>query len=278
MAVFQNPTYRPPKKAIILAGGKGTRLKPYTTVFPKALVPLGDIPVLELVILQLKHHGFFDITFAVGHLASLIEAYFSDGSRWGVNISYTIEKKPLGTAGPIKTLFDLPENFLVMNADIVTDLNYSDFFETHLENVKDNKTLATIATYLRTSKIDFGIIETNPKTQQMEAFIEKPKVENDVSMGIYAFNYKILDFIPENTFFGFDMLMKTLINANQVVKIRSFGGYWLDIGRVDDYETAVNDFVALRDILLPSSCPDNLESALPEEAIQDPAMDLAVSR
>lgn len=235
-------------RAIILAGGQGTRLKPYTTLFPKALVPLEDMPVLELVIRQLKSFGFTELTLAVGHLCELIEAYFGNGSKWGVNITYAREDQPLGTAGPLKAMADLPDNFLVMNADIVSDINYRDLFNAHVQG----DSTATIAVYRRTSKIDFGVLEFDPQTHAIQNFIEKPIYEHSVSMGIYCFNQRVRELIPENTFFGFDQLMKTLIAQKQAVRAFPFNGYWLDIGRVDDYETAVTDFQKLRPVLLPN--------------------------
>lgn len=246
-------------RAIILAGGQGTRLKPYTTLFPKALVPLEEMPVLELVIRQLKRHGFTELTLAVGHLSHLIEAYFGDGSRWGVNITYARESKPLGTAGPLRALADLPENFLVMNADIVSDINYRELFEFHTRSHEQSGALATVAVYRRTSKIDFGVLEFDSETHRIQNFIEKPMLEHSVSMGIYVFNRGVRDLIPENEFFGFDQLMKALIREERRVQAYPFNGYWLDIGRVDDYETAVADFQNLRPVLLPDS-----EAALKE--------------
>jgi NDP-sugar pyrophosphorylase family protein len=240
-------------RAIILAGGQGTRLKPYTTLFPKALVPLDEMPVLELVIRQLKAHGFTEITLAVGHLCELIEAYFGNGSKWGVSITYAREDKPLGTAGPLKALTDLPENFLVMNADIVSDIDYRALFDFHCQTQQSDSTpnFATIAVYRRTSKIDFGVLEFESDTHQIRNFIEKPMLEHSVSMGIYVFNRQVREFIPDDTFFGFDQLMKTLIREQQSIRAYPFNGYWLDIGRVDDYETAVTDFQTMRNALLP---------------------------
>ena len=239
------------RRAIILAGGQGTRLKPYTTLLPKALVPLDEMPVLELVLRQLAFYGFREITMAVGHLAELIEAYFGNGGKLGLNITYVREDKPLGTAGPLKQMSDLPDDFLVMNADIVSDLNFGTLFDAHTQS--GASPLATIAVYRRTSKIDFGIIEFDANSHQIEAFVEKPVLEHCVSMGIYMFNHRILEFIPADTLFGFDHLMKTLIQHQQPLQAFPFNGYWLDIGRVDDYETAVSDFKNMRHILLPGS-------------------------
>ncbi len=239
------------KQAIILAGGMGTRLKPYTTTFPKALVPLGDMPVLELVLRQLKHHGFTNITLAVGHLAQLIQAYFGTGEKLGLSITYSHEDKPMGTAGPIKMLEDtLHDNFLVMNADIVSDIDYGNVFDTHINDTFNP--LATVAVHRRTSKIDFGIIDYD-SNNAIQNFTEKPVYEHSVSMGIYMFNKAICEHIPEDTFYGFDQLMKHLIQQQLPLKAHPFNGYWLDIGRVDDYEMAVNDFQNKREQLLPSS-------------------------
>ena len=245
-------------RAVILAGGQGTRLKPYTTLFPKALVPLEEMPVLELVLRQLKAHGFNHVTLAVGHLSALIQAYFGDGSALGITIDYVHEKEPLGTAGPLKSISDLPENFLVMNADIVSDIAFRSLYNFHVNaGQADKRCLATIAAYRRTSKIDFGVLELAQDSHRIEAFIEKPVLTHSVSMGIYIFNRKILNYIPEKTFFGFDQLVKTLIiegtkqSQQTLLQAYTFGGYWLDIGRVDDYENAVNDFQKMRNILLP---------------------------
>jgi len=242
------------KKAIILAGGLGTRLKPYTIAFPKALVPLGDMPVLELVLRQLKIHGFEEIVLSVGHLSHLIEAYFGNGNKLGLTITYAREETPLGTAGPLKTIANLPENFLVMNADIVSDIDFDAVFQQHVANVTHQGSVATIATYRRTSKIDFGVIEANPQ-HQIERFIEKPIYEHSVSMGIYLFNRRILDYIPEGQPFGFDQLMNTVIREKAPAHVYPFNGYWLDIGRVDDFEKASQDFNEMKDRWLSAQPP-----------------------
>ncbi len=243
-----------PKRAIILAGGQGTRLRPYTTLLPKALVPLDDMPVLELVLRQLKAYGLQEITITVGHLAQLIEAYFGNGHKLGLDISYAREEKPLGTAGPLKAIeHDLPENFLVMNADIVSDIHYHNLLKYHLEAQQSpDAPLATIAVHQRTSKIDFGIVEYAPETCRIQRFVEKPVLEHSVSMGIYVFNKRVCEYIPEDTFFGFDQLMRTLLEQGQAIQAFPSSGYWLDIGRVDDYEMAVEDFQRMKDQLLPS--------------------------
>lgn len=239
-------------QALILAGGQGTRLKPYTAVLPKALVPLGDIPVLELVLRQLKYYGFTQITLAVGHLAELIEAFFGDGRKWGIEITYLREEQPLGTAGPIRTIADLPENFLVLNADIICDMDYRAFFEAHVAS----KSHASIAVYQRTTKIDFGVLDYDPKTLQIQEFIEKPVLEHTVSMGIYAFRQNVKDFIPPKQLFGFDQLMLSLLEHQKPISAYPVEGYWLDIGRLDDYERALEDFKTQKYHLLPDLKPE----------------------
>lgn len=233
--------------AVILAGGKGTRLKPYTTLFPKALVPLGDMPALEWVLRQLKACGFGKIILSVGHLAHLIEAFFGTGEALGLEIVYAREEVPLGTAGPLRAMADLPPQFLVMNADILCDLDYRAFFQAHC----DSGALATVSAYRRDSRIDFGILHFDDATRRIGGFEEKPVLHHWVSMGVYAFRRDIREFIPPNQAFGFDDLMHALIAAHADVRAIPFNGYWLDIGRVDDYEQAVEDIQTQRARLLP---------------------------
>ena len=224
------------KRAVILAGGKGTRLKPYTISLPKPLVPLGDKPILEIIIFQLKKYGFDHITITVNHLAEIIKAFFGDGSKWDIKIDYTFESKPLSTMGPLTLIPDLPENFLVMNGDVLTDLNLEDFFQFHVHN----NNLFTISSFRRTDKIDYGVLHGNSEKKLIN-FEEKPNFDFLVSMGIYMVNKKIVEYIPKDTFFGFDHLMKLLIEKSELASLYEFNGYWLDIGRPDDYEKAVNE-------------------------------------
>lgn len=224
------------KRAIILAGGLGTRLMPYTTVIPKPLVPIDDKPILEIVIKQLKVHGFEHITLAVNHKADLIKAYFQDGNNLGVEIDYTYEEKKLGTMGPLKLVHDLPEDFLIMNGDIITDLNFSKFFNLHLANKK----IFTISSTERTSFIDYGVLEVEDSV--LTKMNEKPIFSHLVSMGIYCARKDILSYIPENTFFGFDSLMEALISANENPYVATHKGEWLDIGRPEDYEHACKKY------------------------------------
>jgi NDP-sugar pyrophosphorylase family protein len=235
------------KRAIILAGGKGTRLRPYTVVLPKPLMPISDYSILEIIIRQLAHYGFDKITMAVNHQAEIIKAFFGDGSKWGVEIDYSLEKKSLSTMAPLKLITDLPDDFLVMNGDILTDLNYRDFFERHVTN----KNIFTISSYHRSHTMEYGVLETN-KQNNLIGFTEKPKVDYQVSMGIYMVSKKALDFIPEDTKFGFDDLMLALLDKNLNPKVEKFSEYWMDIGRPDDYMKAIEDFESMKSKLLPN--------------------------
>lgn len=222
------------KRAIILAGGKGTRLRPYTMTLPKPLVPLGNKPILEIIINRLKKFGFNHITLTVNHMAEIIQAFFGDGSKWDIKIDYTLEDKPLSTMGPLTLVEDLPENFLVMNGDVLTDLNFADFYKTHCESNK----IFTIASYKRSDKIDYGLLHKN-EDGHLIRFEEKPTYDFLVSMGVYMVNRDVLNYIPEDTFFGFDHLMYKLLEEQKKVALNEFDGYWLDIGRPSDYEKAI---------------------------------------
>lgn len=225
------------RRAVILAGGKGTRLRPYTIVLPKPLMPIGEFPILEVIIRQLITHGFDHITLAVNHQAEIIKAFFQDGANWGVKIDYSIEDKPLSTMAPLRLISDLPNDFLVMNGDVLTDLDFSDFFEEHVS--KNN--IFTISSQLREQKIDYGVLEVG-LGDHLSGFSEKPVTQYLVSMGVYMANRSIMDFIPEGRSYGFDNLMLDLIAAKQPATVRKFDGYWLDIGRPDDYMRAIEEF------------------------------------
>jgi NDP-sugar pyrophosphorylase family protein len=231
-------------RAVILAGGKGTRLLPYTTVIPKPLMPVGNKPILEVIIWQLKNYGFSHVTMAVGHLAELIEAYFGDGTRFGINIDYSREDEPLGTIGSLSLIDGLDETFLVMNGDILTDLNYLELVEFH----KKQQGLATIATYNKKVNIDLGILEMD-KNSQVKKYIEKPTLDHNVSMGVYVFEPEILNFIKPDVYLDFPDLVLSLIEADKKVVGFSFDGYWLDIGRHEDYVRAQEEIDNLKEQL-----------------------------
>jgi NDP-sugar pyrophosphorylase family protein len=224
-------------RVVILAGGKGTRLAPYTTVLPKPLMPIHDMPVLEVVLRQLKHHGFSDIVISIGHLAEIIMAFFSDGARWGLNIEYAIEDIPLGTIGPLRTIGGLDRPFIVMNGDVLTDIDYGTLVDTH----NSHGGLATIATARREVNIPFGLIEYDAK-ETMTRFTEKPTLEHYVSMGIYVFDPKVLKYVPDKGHYGFDNLMSDLLSDGEPIRVFPFDGHWLDIGRPEDFETACELF------------------------------------
>ncbi len=228
------------KHAVILAGGNGKRLRPYTLVLPKPLMPNGEYPILEVIIRQLAKQGFTDITLAVNQQAELIIAFFGDGSKWEIAINYSLEDQPLGTMGPLKLIQDLPDNFLVMNGDILTDLANADFYDKHVQS----GAIYTISSHLREEMIDYGVLKTEPG--KLTGFKEKPKNTYEVSMGIYMLNKRVLQFIPNNTPYGFDQLMLELLARKEPVAVNTFTGLWLDIGRPDDYIEAIEQFDQLK--------------------------------
>ena len=229
------------KRAIILAGGKGTRLRPYTLVLPKPLMPIGEFPILEVIVRQLVQHGFDHITMAVNHQAEIIRAFFQDGAKWGVKIDYSLEDRPLSTMGPLRLIRDLPENFMVMNGDILSDLSYTDLFEEHVSN----NNIFTISAYIREQKVDYGVLEMDA-SNHLTGFREKPSTEYLVSMGVYMANRHIMGFIPEGKSYGFDNLMLDMLAAGKPATVRKFNGYWLDIGRPDDYIQAIEEFEQMK--------------------------------
>lgn len=228
------------KQAIILAGGRGTRLRPYTVVLPKPLMPIGEFPILEVIVKQLAAAGFDRITMAVNHQAEIIKAFFMDGGKWNVHIEYSLEDKPLSTMGPIRLIRELEDNFLVMNGDILTDLDFAGFYATHVANNE----LFTISSYQREQLVDYGVLDT--ADGRLLGLREKPRMTYEVSMGVYMMSRRALEFIPEDVAYGFDHLMYDMIAAGQRVAVRPFSGYWLDIGRPDDYAQAIDEFDSMR--------------------------------
>lgn len=233
------------KRAIILAGGKGTRLKPYTIVLPKPLMPIGEYPILEVIVRQLVLAGFAHVTMAVNHQAELIKAFFDDGSKWGLRIDYSLEDQPLGTMGPLRLIPDLPEHFLVMNGDTLTDLDFGAFHDAHVKG----SDLFTISSAVREHLVDFGVLQPSADGH-LSGFTEKPKLTYEVSMGVYMCSRAVLDRIPAGRPYGFDHLMLDLIGRGTPARIARHRGYWLDIGRPDDYAQAIDDFERLRPRLL----------------------------
>jgi NDP-sugar pyrophosphorylase family protein len=222
-------------KAVILAGGKGTRLRPYTTVIPKPLLPVGDYPILEIILLQLKSYGVDEVILAVGYMAQLFQAFFQNGERSGMKISYSLESEPMGTAGPLSLLIDrMEENFLVMNGDLLTTLNYHSLFEYHCKK----KAAATIGLYEREVKIDFGVVELD-QGNNLHKYIEKPTFKYHVSMGVNAFNSEcIRPYLIPGKYLDIPDLMMQLHKDGYPVLCYNEPCYWLDIGREDDYQIA----------------------------------------
>jgi NDP-sugar pyrophosphorylase family protein len=233
-------------KAVVLAGGKGTRLAPYTRIFPKPMMPIGDKAILEIMLHQMRRAGITDVTLTVGHLAGLMRAFFQDGSHLGLNICYSFEDHPLGTAGPLSLINGLNETFLVCNGDVLTTLNLCDLIEFH----KQHQGVATIASHLRQVHIDLGVIQTNGD-HSIIGYQEKPTIDYLVSMGIYIFEPMVLQYIDKGMYLDFPELIKILIANNKKVVAYPFTGYWEDLGRADDYEQANKDFEKMRPQFLP---------------------------
>src|SRR3954447_6392380 len=232
-------------RAVILAGGKGTRLRPFTTLIPKPLVPLGGAySILEIILMQLARAGFSRATLAVNHLSHLIMSYFGNGSQIGISLDYSLETEPLSTIGPLTLIQDLPDHFLVMNGDILCDLDYANFFQSHLSDQCD----VSVSVCRREVKIDFGVLEYGPD-KRLSGFREKPLYNFDVSMGIYCISRRVIQSLPKGKAYGFDQLMLDSLKGSYSVTVRPFSGYWLDIGRPDDYEYANENFDKLAERL-----------------------------
>jgi NDP-sugar pyrophosphorylase family protein len=233
-------------RAVILAGGKGTRLAPYTRILPKPLMPIGDMPILEVLLRQMKRAGVDDVVLTVGHLSQLLQAFFHDGSQWGLNIQYSFENQPLGTAGPIALIEGLDETFLVTNGDVLTNLDLRDLVAFHHKYGG----LATIAVHNRQVRIDLGVVQWNG-WNTIRGYIEKPVYDYTVSMGLYVFEPRILEYIPREQYLDFPDLVLKLIAAGEKVVGYHFDGYWKDLGRPDDYEEANRDFAEMQSLFLP---------------------------
>jgi NDP-sugar pyrophosphorylase family protein len=232
-------------KAIVLAGGKGTRMLPYTNILPKPLLPIDGMPILEVLIRQMKRYGISEVILTVGHMAYLLESYFKDGSHYGVNISYSQEDEPLGTAGPLSLIDGLDETFMVMNGDVLTTLEFGNLIKYH----RDRGGIATIATYRREVNIDLGVVHVNDG-DEIKNYTEKPSMNFNVSMGIYVFEPTVLAYIPKGEYLDFPDLVLKLINAGERVISYAFEGYWQDLGNQKDYIEASEEFNLLREEIL----------------------------
>jgi NDP-mannose synthase len=240
------------KRAVVLAGGLGMRLRPYTTVLPKPLMPVGDRPILDIIVRQLRHAGFERLTIVTGHLAELIEAFFGDGEKYGIAIDYYREDEPLGTVGALALLDGLDDDFLVMNGDVLTDLAYGEFLEQH----RASGAAASVAAHRREVQVSLGVLqfEDEGDADRLTGYIEKPTYHYEVSMGVYAFSPRAIEQIEPGVRLDFPDLVLKLLAAGETVRARrSENDYWLDIGRHDDYETAMDEFERMRDRFLPDS-------------------------
>lgn len=233
-------------KAVVLAGGRGTRLAPYTNVMPKPLVPIGDMPILEVLLRQIKCAGITEVVLTVGHLAGLLRTYFGEGTRLGLQISYAEEDHPLGTAGPLADVPDLRDAFLVTNGDVLTDLQLRDLVAFH----RSRGGTATIAVHKRQIRVDLGVVEWNGDGT-VSGYVEKPTFDYTVSMGIYVFEPRVLEYIPRGQYLDFPDLVLRLLASGEQINGFLFDGYWMDLGRRADYEQAALDFEKLRHQFLP---------------------------
>ncbi len=233
-------------RAVILAGGRGRRLAPYTFVIPKPIVPIGTTPILDIVLRQLAYYGFKRATIALGHMSEIVRAVAGDGSKHGLAIDYSDETVPLGTIGPLHLIGDLPEHFLVMNADLLTDLDFRVLAGFHASH----GCIATIATCDKTTQLELGVLEAD-ESGNITRFTEKPLLYHRVSMGIYLFDRRVLDFVPPGTHFGFDTLMHTLLARGERITSYHFGGRWLDIGVPADYDRAQEEIERDRAAYMP---------------------------
>jgi NDP-sugar pyrophosphorylase family protein len=234
--------------AVVLAGGMGTRLAPFTTVFPKPLVPVGHHPILDIVVQQLAHYGFRDIILSVGYLGELIQAYFQNSNHRfaDINISYVKEQKRMGTAGSLGLIKGLDQTFLVMSGDILTTLDYSKLVAYH----RQKNAGLTIAMHKKRVKIDLGVCETDGDGLLTE-YIEKPEKAYLVSMGIYVYEPSVLKYIKPNRYLDFPDLVMQLIKNGETVVGYPCDAYWLDIGRHEDYAQAQNEYQKMKTRLLP---------------------------
>jgi NDP-mannose synthase len=237
-------------RAVILAGGVGSRLRPYTVVLPKPLMPIGDRPVLDIVVRQLRRAKFARITIATGYLAELIEAFFRDGSAYEIPIDYFRETTPLGTVGALALIPGLDdEDFLVMNGDILTDLDYARLLADH----SASDAIATVATCTREVNVSLGVLHFGDEQDaaRLTDYYEKPSINYEASMGVYCFSPRVRQYIEPGEHLDFPELMLRLIDRGELVRAWRSDAYWMDIGRHEDYEQAQEEFERVRSRLLP---------------------------
>jgi NDP-mannose synthase len=234
-------------RAFVLAGGRGSRLHPFTTVIPKPLVPVGEMPILEILLRQMRAYGFERVTISVGYLSSLIESYCGDGSRWDLSVDYVREDEPLGTAGALSLLTDLEDDrVLVSNGDILTDLDLGLVYREH-----DPTDGATICANQRLVPVEFGVLHAD-EGGCLREYEEKPTLSYEVSMGINVLStWAVERYVVPGRHLDLPDLMRALVDDGQAVRIRSTDAYWLDMGRMADLETANEVFTAAPARFLP---------------------------
>jgi NDP-sugar pyrophosphorylase family protein len=227
-------------KAVVLAGGQGARLTPYTKVLPKPLLPVGERPILELILGQLREAGVGEVVLATGYLSGLIEAYFGDGERFGLSISYSREDEPLGTAGPLTRIEGLDAPFILMNGDVLTSYLYPDLLDTH----RRSGAAATIATQMQAIRLDYGVVRLGAEengARRIEGFEEKPRFSWPVSTGVYVFEPHVIEHIPDGLPYDLPDLVQRLIATGEHVAAYEHEGYWMDIGQLHHLEAALHD-------------------------------------
>jgi NDP-mannose synthase len=241
----------PVDRAVILAGGRGSRLFPYTTVLPKPLLPVGNRAILDIVVRQLAAAGVPALTIATGYLAHLVRAVFGDGSDYGITIDYHEEPEPLGTAGPLAAIEGLDRTFLAMNGDVLTTLDPRALVQAH----EQAGNAMTIAGSARTVRADYGVMQLDgegPGTHRLDGYDEKPETRVVVSMGLYVLEPSALAHIPAGRHYDIPDLVHALIAAGEPVGAHVHEGYWRDIGRHDDYEQAQAEIDTMLPELLPT--------------------------
>jgi NDP-sugar pyrophosphorylase family protein len=238
----------PLSRAIVLAGGHGMRLRPYTAVIPKPLMPVGDRPVLDIVLRQLKCAGLDRVTIATGYLAELVEAFFGNGSAYGLRINYFRERHPLGTVGALAFMDDLDAPFIVMNGDVLTDLDYRELLRRHAAS----DAIATIAVTMSRVDVSLGVIHFDGRdADRVAGYVEKPSIDVHASMGVYCFSPRVRQHIIRGERLDFPDLVLRLLERGEVVRSWKPDAYWLDIGRHEDHECAVREFERNRNRFLP---------------------------
>ena len=229
------------RRAVLMVGGMGRRLRPYTYIIPKPLIPVGDKPILEIIVRQIVSYGFDEITMACGYQANRIRAYFQDGTVFGCNINYVIEEEGewMGTAGSLRRISGLgDEPFLMMNGDILTQLNYSNIYKFH----KEQGTLLTVGLTKHSHRLNYGVVETNGRADRVKFIKEKPTREYMINTGIYILDPRAIEFLPSSGPCDMPELIERIMADGQEVASYLIKEYWLDVGNIGSLEKARKDF------------------------------------